>query len=131
MLVEIPVSVAELFDKIAILEIKNEEIKKPDQLVHVEKELKELLRILKIRNIESFLENDLYHQLKLVNKEMWDICELRRKFEFSQKFDSEFIYQSRCEYKANDRRALLKKEINRFFDSDLMEVKSYQRFTCE
>lgn len=131
MIVNIPVSVAELFDKISILEIKKNEIKNPEQLFHVEKELKELLLILDEVNIKSFLDNDLYHELKTVNKEIWKICELRRDFEFAEKFDTEFIWQSRCEYKSNDRRALVKKNINKFFDSELIEVKSYQRLTCE
>lgn len=97
----------------------------------MEKELKELLLILDEVNIKSFLDNDLYHELKTVNKEIWKICELRRDFEFAEKFDAEFIWQSRCEYKSNDRRALVKKSINKFFDSELIEVKSYQRLTCE
>lgn len=128
MLVKVPVSVGELFDKISILEIKLEEISSTDRRIHVEKELAALNLVVSSHQLSSFLDSDLYLNLKEVNKALWDICNVRRVLESENRFDEEFILKSRHEYLTNDRRAKIKAEINEFFSSDIFEVKSYNNF---
>jgi hypothetical protein len=125
MLIEVPISVGELFDKISILEIKLEEISNTDRRKHVERELAALTSVVNAHDLASFLNSDLYLKLKDINKLLWDVCDIRRKFESENRFDKEFIAQSRHEYLTNDRRAKVKAEINQFFNSDIYEVKSY------
>ena len=51
MIVNIPVSVGELIDKITILEIKSKKIKNTNKIEQVKKELKLLMKILRTNKI--------------------------------------------------------------------------------
>lgn len=125
MKITIPVSVAELFDKISILQIKKENIQENSSLRFVNKELDSLIEIVKRKNMKSFMNHDLYNELKLSNKVLWNICEERRLSEKNKLFDESFINQSRLEYKTNDKRAKIKFKINKYYESEIIEVKSY------
>lgn len=128
MIIEIPVAIAELFDKISILEIKLRQIKDPIRLAHVERELDQLMGIVRQHQLTDFVEDDLYRQLRHTNQVLWDVCELRRHYEEIGQFDDAFIEKSRLEYKTNDQRARLKQQINQRFDSTIVEIKSYKQF---
>ncbi|MGY8993144.1 MAG: DUF6165 family protein [Rhodospirillales bacterium] len=131
MLIEIPVSVAELFDKISILELKVENICDAAKSEAVNKELGLLLRLLEERQISYFLQSPDYEALKRVNKVVWDVCEIRRQCERSKTFGENFVLNSRKEYRANDGRAKIKQKINMIFNSEIDEVKSYENLSCE
>ena len=75
------ISEGELLDKITILEIKLKEIKNPLLLKEVQKEYKILTNIKdkNIKNNENI--NNLYNDLKEVNKRIWDIENIKRNFE--------------------------------------------------
>ena len=119
------ISEGELLDKLTILEIKLQEIKNEESLKEVRKEYKILSKI-KNDNIEkSALINDLFNELKSVNRKIWDIENIKRNYEKSQKFDENFINISRDEYKANDERAKIKSKINHILDSNIKEVKQH------
>ncbi len=128
MLIEIPVAVAELFDKISILEIKLKKIEDLTRQQYVSDELEKLLQVARLNQIDSFLTDPLYEDLKAVNETLWDVCEARRQSERAAVFDQDFIEQSRLEYKTNDQRALVKQKINDRFNSAIVEVKSYDKF---
>ena len=49
-----------------------------------------------------------------------------RKKETLQKFDREFVILARNVYKTNDKRSDIKKEINLYTKSELIEEKSYE-----
>lgn len=129
MLIKIPVSIAELFDKVSILEIKMFHFNDLARRGFVETELNELTRIVHKHEIDLFLNHDLYRQLYDTNLILWNVCELRRQFEQNNQFDHAFIEQSRLEYQTNDRRAQIKQQINRYFESSIVEVKSYPGFS--
>ena len=119
------ISEGELLDKLTILEIKLQEIKNVESLKEVRKEYKILSKI-KNDNIEkSEIINDLFNELKSVNRKIWDIENIKRNYEKSQKFDENFINVSRDEYKANDERAKIKSKINHILDSNIKEVKQH------
>ena len=85
------ISEGELLDKITILEIKLEEIKNQSLLKEVEKEYK-ILSIIKDNNIDkNHIVDNLFNELKLVNKEIWDIENIKRNFEKENIFDDKFI----------------------------------------
>tara|TARA_B100000965_G_C19462404_1_gene700320 strand:- start:166 stop:627 length:462 start_codon:yes stop_codon:yes gene_type:complete len=120
-----PISLGELIDKITILEIKKEHMTE-QKLKNVEKELKLLKEILLKQNLD--IEIDLVNHLKKINNTLWEIEDQIRIKEFKQEFDKEFIQLARSVYKENDKRALIKKEINFKYNSELTEEKSYNKY---
>jgi chaperonin cofactor prefoldin len=119
-----PVSWGELIDKITILEIKAERLTAPAALANVQRELDAL------RAVEAQLAPDpelagLKAQLVEVNGALWDIEDHIRDQEAAKDFGPRFVELARSVYVTNDRRAALKREINRVTDSELVEEKSY------
>ena len=121
-MIYIPVSVGEVFDKITILEIKQEKIKDTTKIKNVNKELKLLNDIV----LDYSIDGDLLYKLKKVNKALWEIEDSIRKKEKQSNFDSEFVELARMVYINNDKRAELKKEINYLTSSALIEEKYYE-----
>ena len=118
MVINVPVSVGELLDKISILEIKafltNNE--------YVHKELEELNKI-KSTITQYTLEYEV--QLKKVNETLWKIEDRLREKEKLKEFDEEFIQLARNVYITNDQRAEIKKKINELCNSSYREIKVY------
>ena len=125
MKINIPVSVGELIDKITILEIKSIKIKDKNKLSAVKKELDLLNKIFKKKKIQRRIISRDYKKLKEVNLKLWNIEDLKRKYEKQKKFDSKFIKLARNVYLLNDKRAKYKSNINILTHSEIIEVKSY------
>ena len=125
--IRIPVSVGEIFDKISILEIKNERIQSEERLIHVRKEL-EVLKACVVENQLNIPET-LYSELKNVNQELWDIEDLIREKEEQHNFDADFIRFACLDAQLNDQRFVVKRKINDFFNSNIKEQKSYKEST--
>jgi hypothetical protein len=119
-MLNVPVSVGEVLDKISILEIKSERITDAGKLKNVRTELAHLLAI-----AEAHRHPALEAELKQVNEALWDIEDRIRIKEHLQEFDDEFIELARSVYVTNDRRADIKREINTATGSELVEEKSY------
>ena len=124
MIVSIPVSVGELFDKITILEIKSSRITDADKLKNVQNELAHLNNAVNALTIPDVSE--LVAELKSVNMLLWGIEDYKRLCERQQKFDSTFVEAARQVYLKNDKRAAIKKEINAMCGSTIVEEKSYE-----
>ena len=124
MLVEI--SIAELIDKITILEIKSERISDVSKLKNVQREF-EVLRKAYVETVGKQAPADaLYRELKSVNESIWDLEDAIRKHEAADDFGEDFIAVARQIYTRNDQRASIKKRINELFNSELVEEKSYE-----
>lgn len=124
----IPVSWGELFDKISILEIKMGNIKSASALRNISKELM-LLQYIAKSNIE--INNDLktlLQDLKSTNEALWAIEDEIRVKEKEQTFDDSFIQLARTVYITNDKRSSIKKKINSYLKSELIEEKSYVEY---
>ncbi len=120
------ISEGELLDKITILEIKLNEIKNQSLIKEVQKEY-EILTKIRDKNIkENKIIDDLFIELKKVNKKIWDIENIKRNCEKNGIFNEKFINVSRDEYKANDQRAKIKSKINSILDSNIKEVKQHE-----
>lgn len=124
MIIQAPISVGELLDKLTILNIKMQRIKDIDKLTNVMLEQKELKALADKLPAPVGLDV-LYNQLFQVNNELWDIEDAKRKHEKEQRFDDEFIWLARQVYLRNDYRAKIKKEINILLGSTIVEEKSY------
>ena len=127
-LISVPVSYGELLDKISILEIKMEHISDISLREKISLELGILDKLCKSHLDNDYKTNPAYKKLKKINKELWVICDDRRLLDEKNQFGETYISLSRSEYKTNDQRALVKKLINQQYNSELIEVKSYDWF---
>ena len=127
MLINTPISLGELVDKISILIIKQKNITDETKLDHVKKELdflqKTLMNYVQQEEINNFLEN-----LININSKLWNIEDDIRECERKKLFDQSFIDLARSVYFTNDERAKVKNDINKTFVSELVEVKSYGEY---
>jgi predicted transcriptional regulator len=130
MLIEAPISLGELIDKITILEIKAVNIQDPTKLKNVTHELNVLNT-----KVDSLLDAagkaklaPLQQALKDINQELWIIEDDIRDCEFAKDFSDKFIQLARAVYVTNDKRAKVKKDINLAFGSELIEEKSYKDY---
>ena len=127
MLINTPISLGELVDKISILIIKQKNITDETKLDHVKKELdflqKTLMNYVQQEEINNYLEN-----LININSKLWNIEDDIRECERKKLFDQTFIDLARSVYFTNDERAKVKNDINKTFGSELMEVKSYEEY---
>ena len=127
MLINTPISLGELIDKISILMVKKKNIKNNDKLEQVNKELKYLQETL--HNYTSKDEIDIFlNNLIDINSKLWIIEDDIRDCERKKQFDQKFIDLARSVYFTNDKRANIKLDINNKFGSELVEVKSYEEY---
>ena len=124
-IINVPISVGELIDKITILEIKKDNLKNL-KLKNILKELSFLRAVLEKNSI--FIPDEIFFQLKSINLKLWDIEDKIRIKEKNKEFDNEFIELARSVYLNNDRRSETKKELNIMFNSEIIEEKSYEKY---
>jgi Family of unknown function (DUF6165) len=130
MLIEAPISLGELIDKITILEIKAVNISDAGKLKNVTHELNVLNA-----KVDSLLDAagaaklaPLKQALKDINQALWIIEDDIRDCEYVKDFSDKFIQLARAVYVTNDQRAKVKKDINLAFGSELIEEKSYKDY---
>ena len=127
MLINTPISLGELVDKISILIIKQKNINDETKLDNVKKELdflqKTLMNYVQQEEINNYLEN-----LININTKLWNIEDDIRESERKKLFYQSFIDLARSVYFTNDERAKVKNDINKTFGSELVEVKSYEEY---
>ena len=128
MKINIPASIGELFDKITILEIKKSKIKDDNKLIFINKELDLLKKVVRSKKINTRSLGPLIKKLKNVNLKLWNVEDKLRKFEKNKQFKKAFISYARKVYYTNDKRAILKNEINLKTNSIISEVKSYEKY---
>jgi hypothetical protein len=126
MIIECEISLGELIDKISILKIKLKNIQDPAKLNHVKREETTLLTKLNslgLKELEFHLD-----QMIEVNSQLWKIEDDIRELERQKRFDDEFIQLARAVYITNDERFRRKNTINNYYNSSLVEVKSYKEY---
>jgi hypothetical protein len=123
-----PVSAGELFDKIAILRLKQARLADAAQLANVGRELAELERVADAHFGEETAHQALCDALFAVNAELWTIEDDKRDCERRQDFGDRFVALARAVYLHNDRRAAIKREINRLLGSEIVEEKGYRPY---
>jgi len=123
-MVNVPISLGELIDKITILEIKHSKITDDDKLKNVTNELNRLLLVLGTKKLSDEVV-ECMKKLRSVNQQLWDIEDQIRIKEKHQEFDDEFVALARSVYFTNDERANLKKKINISTESEIIEEKEY------
>ena len=122
------ISVGELLDKISILEIKQNNLNDKEKIKIVSKELESLRNTLE-KNVQLTDEiKSLYKNLKDINIKLWGIEDAKRDCERNKNFGENFIQLARSVYLENDNRAKIKNKINILSGSNLLEVKSYDKY---
>ena len=127
MIINIPISLGELIDKISILVIKEKKIQDEKKNNLIREELTLLRKTLNEAANNNSINNYL-NQLIDVNSALWKIEDEIRDCEKNKKFDQKFIELARSVYITNDKRAEIKLEINNKFSSKIVEVKSYTKY---
>lgn len=127
-LISVPVSLADLLDRISILEIKLEKIDDLQKRINIRHEYETLMVIYRAAIEPSTELNKLYQELLTVNKRAWDIHDGIRKKALARQLDEEFVEFGRGVYYANDERVRIKHAINTFFNSALVDEKMYAQY---
>jgi hypothetical protein len=126
-MVNIPVSVGELIDKLSILQVKKGKVKNPDKLKFIEKEYDLLLNMsVEYLNDANILST--YKDLIDVNLKLWEVEDELRIIESTKIFDNSFIELARLVYYTNDERFRLKDKINNLTNSEVREQKDYKEY---
>lgn len=126
-LLMVPVSAGELFDKITILQIKQERIDDPGKLANVRVELALLNEAASGLEVSDPEVSTLVRELRSINEVIWDAENLVREFERTNAFGAPFVDNARATYRNNDRRAKAKRRLNEILGSALVEEKSHPR----
>ena len=127
MIINTPISLGELIDKISVLVIKEKKIKDEKKNNLIREELTLLRKTLnEAANNDSI--NNYLNQLIDVNSALWKIEDELRDCEKNKEFDQKFIDLARSVYFTNDKRAEIKLDINIKFGSKIVEVKSYTKY---
>jgi hypothetical protein len=124
----VPISLGELLDKISILEIKNKKILNKSKNLNIKKELKGLKNVLSGLGINLSETNKLYSELYKINLTLWEIEDSIRVLEKNEDFGEKFIELARSVYMTNDQRFEVKNNINKLFNSEYVEEKSYEDY---
>ena len=127
MLINTPVSLGELLDKISILIIKEKNIIDDKKQYHIKNELDSLNKTLE-NSVSRSQVKEYIEKLIEINSKLWLIEDQIRDCEREKQFDQKFIDLARLIYITNDRRSEIKLEINKKFGSELVEVKSYEKY---
>ena len=127
MIVNSPISIGELMDKISILKIKKKNITDEKKLSFINEELQLLASTLNA-TVQDNKINEFLDKLIEVNSKLWKIEDDIRLCEKNKKFDQHFIDLARAVYITNDKRSDIKSAINNYFGSTLVEVKSYTNY---
>jgi hypothetical protein len=115
-------SYGEVVDKITILKIKLENATDENKRKNISKEYDSLQKWIK-KNDENFDKyfNDLY----AVNKILWELEDNIREKSKNKDYDKKYIEYAEQIHVTNDRRYLIKSQINNFYNSDIKEEKLY------
>ena len=127
MIINTPVSLGELMDKISILKIKKKNIHNKEKLININEELL-LLEETLLKSVNDKKADKYMNELIKVNLELWKIEDDIRDCERNKQFDQKFIDLARAVYFTNDQRSQIKLDINNYFGSTIIEVKSYEKY---
>ena len=128
MIINTPISLGELIDKISILQIKKSYIQKVEKQKFINEELTLLEETLKSVIVDNKDIEEYLNKLIVTNTKLWKIEDDIRACERQKKFDQKFIELARSVYFTNDKRSKIKLEINDKFGSRIVEIKSYEKY---
>jgi len=127
MLILLPTSLGEAFDRLSILRVKLSRVKDNRKIELVRDEFSKIANSIQA-TIGVPLYNsimDKYYQILIdVNFQLWGVLEEQRQAE-ERRADAKYKDLAHRVTKLNDERYCIKKQINEEYDSDIKEVKEY------
>lgn len=123
-MVNIPVSIGELIDKLSILHIKKTKIYNNEKLEFINKEF-ELLYNFSSIYLDDNKISSLYVKLIGINLKLWEIEDELRILEKRKSFNVDFIELARKVYHIKDEKFSLKNRINELTDYEIREQKKH------
>ena len=126
--ITVDVSPGELIDKITILEIKLERIDDTAKLKNVRIEYDSLTGVRDRAITSSDKLQGLTTELKTINETLWQVEDDIRDCERAGDFGETFVALARAVYVTNDKRMSVKRQINDYLGSRLVEEKSYAAY---
>lgn len=124
-MVNVPISFAELIDKITILEIKQERIKDAAKLKNIRFELRLLRGAQKQSCKSSAALRKLHEALKKVNLDIWIAEDRIRECMHVHDSGEKYVRYTQRAHTSNEKRAAIKKQINELLGSTIVEEKQY------
>ena len=121
------ISLGELADKITILEIKLKKIVNKESQNIIKKEYQSLKKV-DLKGIDLEKYKQLFNELKSINEKLWDVENEKRFLEKNSDFGDKFVKVSRDVHFMNDKRAMVKLNINKISGSNIEEVKEYTKY---
>lgn len=120
-----PISFGELIDRITILEIKQERIHDPLKQSHITMELE--LALAALHPFDELAEETIAqrHVLRSINERLWSVEDQLRELERRHDFGVRFVDLARSVYLLNDERASVKRRLNEWAGSEVVEEKSF------
>ena len=120
---KIKCSLGEIIDKYTILMIKLKKSNNEQQKNNIKREYIELQQIIDINNniIKGYID-----KLFTVNIKLWELEDLIRYLSINKIYDDKYINCSENIHRTNDKRYIIKKEINEKFNSEIKEEKILQ-----
>jgi hypothetical protein len=120
MIVNVPVSIGELVDKVTILDIKSKKSSgaAKENILREMSALKDIL-------LGIDIPRGYYEMLMNVNERLWEMEDSIRIKESRGEFDRDFILYARMIYMYNDSRASIKRKINDLTGSEIVEEKIF------
>jgi hypothetical protein len=116
MLIEI--SIGEALDRLSILELKMEKINDRKKIEEIQKDISTLCEAQKYK-----LEGPYYYKLLFyVNKEIWNLTDTIKQLDYT---DTKFAKISYTIFELNQSRFRVKNIINKIYNSNINEQKSY------
>jgi|AntAceMinimDraft_13_1070369.scaffolds.fasta_scaffold00628_4 hypothetical protein len=117
-------SYGEIVDKLTILELKKLHTNDPQKRQHIDREYKLLEPYKKHDN--DVLFSELYNELYIINKNLWDCENKIRQKSKSKTYDKHYISISEDIHVQNDKRYDVKRKINEQYQSYIYEEKIYK-----
>lgn len=117
-------SAGELIDRITILRLKARRLAGPGRGA-ARRELAAAYAVRDHAITSSRRLREITRRLHAVNSELWDVEEQLRACECAGRFGRRFVKLARAVYKANDRRAALKGQLDLLLGSEIREHKSH------
>lgn len=121
-MIQIPVSLGELTDRLTILTLKCRHLQ-GDALQHAQQEQSLLLEV--FTPLATRIPEALHQELASINGELWQLEDGVRECERRGDFGSSFVAMARRIYGLNDQRAALKRAISIASGSALIDEKSH------
>ncbi len=121
-------SLGDLADRITILTIKCSRLTNPAKREHALQEHAVLSALFDRVAPKSPCIDQCLQELLATNQAMWDVQDALRMAKSTEQFDNDFIELGRAVYRINDKRCAIKRQLDTYCGSIIIEEKQYAHY---